>query len=138
MQNIFPPSLLAPQVTGHPQGLPGDRQPESAQTKIKPIADARNPEARLKDGLAPAKFWRAANGDPDPTANAAPPSIMQITISRMLDEQAPDPRSDAAPPRNNPLDQPPTNPRAYGDPTSAINQPTESKDARSSVLSTLP
>ena len=90
MQTNFPPTLTAPQVTGHPQGLPGEQPETRAQTKVQPIANARNPEARLNDGLEPTKFWRAAIGQPDPSTNAPPPSIMQITISRLLDAQNPD------------------------------------------------
>lgn len=85
------PLLTAPQVTGHPQGLPDPRAERSDRTRVKPIADARDPQARLKDGQAPTQFWRAVNGEPDLSTHTAPPSIMQITISRMLDEQAPKP-----------------------------------------------
>ncbi|WGW03797.1 hypothetical protein [Tropicibacter oceani] len=42
----------------------------------------------MSDGQPPAQFWRAANGEPDPNKHLAPPSIMQIKISQMLDEQA--------------------------------------------------
>ncbi|WP_420326240.1 hypothetical protein [Mameliella sp.] len=89
MQVTATPLLTAPQVTGHPQGLPDAPREPARETRVKPIADARDPEAGLREGLAPDKFWRAANGEPDPDANTAPPSIMQITISRMLAEQAP-------------------------------------------------
>ncbi|MBW4985847.1 hypothetical protein KZZ07_25215 [Mameliella sp. CS4] len=89
MQVTVTPLLTAPQVTGHPQGLPEVSRDPASETRVKPIADARDPEAGLREGQAPAKFWRAANGEPDPDANTAPPSIMQITISRMLEEQAP-------------------------------------------------
>lgn len=89
MQVTITPLLTAPQVTGHPQGLPEVSREPASETRVKPIADARDPEAGLREGQAPANFWRAANGEPDPDANTAPPSIMQITISRMLEEQAP-------------------------------------------------
>ena len=88
------PLLTAPQVTGHPHGLPEPSSDRGDRTRVTPIADARDPQARLKDGQVPTQFWRAVNGEPDPSNHTAPPSIMQITISRMLDEQAP--RQDAA------------------------------------------
>ncbi|WP_323770373.1 hypothetical protein [Antarctobacter sp.] len=145
MQVIIPPTHTAPQVTGHPQGLPGDQAKPDAQTKIKPIADARNPEARLNDGLAPTKFWRAANGEPDPSTNAPPPSIMQITISRMLDAQSADFGSREPPAETSErtetadADKPPK-PEPV---TSTVrpdndDQSAEPNDPRSSVLSTLP
>lgn len=87
MQVNVPTSKTTSQPTGQLQGLPDKRTASPEQAKVKPIADARNPEAELKEGLVPTKFWRAAIGKPDPSANAAPPSIMQITISRMLDAQ---------------------------------------------------
>jgi hypothetical protein len=89
MQVTATPLLTAPQLTGHPQGLPDVPRDPASETRVKPIADARDPEAGLREGQAPAKFWRAVNGEPDPDANTAPPSIMQIAISRMLEEQAP-------------------------------------------------
>jgi len=95
--------LSAPVTTGHPHGLPSDRQDPMEQTRIKPIADTRDPEARLREGQAPSKFWSAVQGEPDPSSHTAPPSIMQITISRMLDEQniqkSPEPDSTEAPPK---------------------------------------
>ncbi|MBY6116998.1 hypothetical protein KUW09_22055 [Mameliella alba] len=119
MQFTVSPLLTAPQVSGHPQGLPEVRPPNADPAKITPIADSRNPEAGLKDGKAPTKFWRAVNGEPDPATHAAPPSIMQITISQMLDEQSPDNRGDTAA-------------------DTAPDQVSGGKDARSSVFSTLP
>lgn len=147
MQVTKPPTLTAPQVTGHPQGLPGDRPAPDEQTKVKPIADARNPDARLNDGVAPTKFWSAANGKPDPDANTAPPSIMQITISRMLDEQSPrktapaptDVDADSAPPTDAPkATEADTGADMTMDAPAPDDQSDAPKDARKSVLSTLP
>lgn len=91
------PLLTAPQVTGHPHGLPDPQAGRGEPMRVKPIADARNPEARLKDGQAPTQFWRAVNGEPDPSTHTAPPSIMQITITRLLDAQAPRPEAPTEP-----------------------------------------
>ncbi|SNT33725.1 hypothetical protein [Antarctobacter heliothermus] len=145
MQTNFPPTLTAPQATGHPQGLPGEQKESHAQTKVQPIADARNPEARLNDGLAPTKFWRAANGQPDPSTNAPPPSIMQITISQLLDAQSPDSDNrESRPTTDAQTDESPPTPRPYVDSVTSRDSPAaddqtaESNDARRSVLSTLP
>lgn len=145
MQTNFPPTLTAPQVTGHPQGLPGEQPETRAQTKVQPIANARNPEARLNDGLEPTKFWRAAIGQPDPSTNAPPPSIMQITISRLLDAQNPDfdnPESDTT--TNAQTVESPPDSQLYvdkvtsGDGPATVDQSAEPNDARKSVFSTLP
>ncbi|WP_417206657.1 hypothetical protein [Antarctobacter sp.] len=149
MQVIIPPTHSAPQATGHPQGLPGDRTESNTQTKIKPIADARNPESRLNEGLAPTKFWRAANGEPDPSTNAPPPSIMQITISRMLDAQIPafgsreppaaaSERTEAESEAMGAANRPEPNPVTSTVSPATDDQSAEPNDSRSSVLSTLP
>lgn len=97
MQVQVAPLLTAPQVTGHPHGLPGAQPDPMEHTRVKPVADARDPEARMQEGQAPTKFWGAVIGEPDPASHTAPPSIMQITISRMLDEQNPAKRDQAEP-----------------------------------------
>ncbi|WP_143595895.1 hypothetical protein [Tropicibacter naphthalenivorans] len=58
------------------------------ETRVQPIADARDPEAPMREGQSAEKFWRSASGLPDPDSHMAPPSIMQIKISQMLDQQA--------------------------------------------------
>ncbi|MBE9639405.1 hypothetical protein [Salipiger mangrovisoli] len=40
------------------------------------------------EGQPPASFWRSLTGLPDPANHVAPPSIMQIRISALLEEQA--------------------------------------------------
>ena len=89
---------IAPQTTGHPYGLPENRAPVRRETRIEPVANARNPDAGFKDGKKPLQFWRSASGSVDPSTHIAPPSIMQIKISQMLSEQttpstADDPKS---------------------------------------------
>lgn len=80
---------LAPWSTGHPQGLPEAQKKSNKVIKVQAIEEARNPELSLNAGTAaPTDFWRKANGDPDPNAHNAPPSIMQIKITQMLEEQA--------------------------------------------------
>ncbi|MGP6088283.1 hypothetical protein [Antarctobacter jejuensis] len=118
MQFLVPPLLSAPQVTGHPQGLPRGRPDPLEQTRVKPISDARDPEARMKEGQSPTQFWSAVNGEPDPDNHTAPPSIMQITISRMLDEQISSHKAEAEVP---PLGE--AEPDADPDPAKDINTP---------------
>ncbi len=154
MQFLVPPLLSAPLVTGHPQGLPGDQPDPMEQTRVQPVSDARDPEARMKEGQSPTQFWAAVNGKPDPDNHTAPPSIMQITISRMLDEQNPARKREVeAPPVEEP--EPRFETRAATEPretrqaesgpdqpvavaTDSPDQPSETKEARSSVFSTLP
>lgn len=155
MLNIAPSHLLAPRSGGLSQ-MPSTAAPVE-ETPIKPIADARDPEARLREGQAPSQFWSAANGEPDPTSNIAPPSILQITISRLLDAQRPDPLVSAddtpdatdteapkisgdTPPSDDPrlnlhqTDRKPPDSQASDDLQSADG----ANDARNSVFSTLP
>ncbi|NDW57671.1 hypothetical protein G0P98_14290 [Yangia sp. PrR004] len=40
------------------------------------------------DGQPPASFWRSLTGMPDPSSHVAPPSIMQLRITALLEEQA--------------------------------------------------
>ena len=88
MQLAGPTLWTAPLATGHPLGLPGIQKPTPPHQRVQPTAQSRNPDATMSDGQPPAKFWRAASGEPDPATHLAPPSIMQIKISQMLDEQA--------------------------------------------------
>lgn len=79
---------IAPQTTGHPFGLPENRDPVRRETRVTPVAESRNPDAGFKDGKKPLQFWRSAGGAVDPETHIAPPSIMQIKISQLLNEQA--------------------------------------------------
>lgn len=88
MQIAGPSLWIAPLATGHPHGLPGVKRPEKQSTKVQPLDQSRNPDAALARHQAPENFWKAANGDPVPEDHIAPPTIMQLKISQMLDEQA--------------------------------------------------
>lgn len=82
------PTWYAPQTTGHPLGLP-EAQPRAAEkTRVVPITKRSDSNALSSEGRPPEQFWRATDGDSTPTDHVAPPSIMQIRISRMLEEQA--------------------------------------------------
>ena len=82
------PTWLAPVTTGHPLGLPEANRQAQEAPRVKPIQKRGDPDAALAEGRPPAQFWRGTRGEPDPADHVAPPSIMQIRISRMLDEQA--------------------------------------------------
>ncbi|MEQ5871061.1 hypothetical protein J4E08_14315 [Sagittula sp. NFXS13] len=77
----------APLATGHPLSLPGAPDTTRSVTKVQPILDARRPETQLGNATSPSGFWRAAQNKPDPTTHNPPPSIMQIKISQMLQDQ---------------------------------------------------
>jgi hypothetical protein len=80
--------MSAPQVTGHPFGLPAPKEPVADVQKVQPILDARHPETQLGNQNPPSEFWRLVQGEPDPLTHEGPPSIMQIKISQMLNDQA--------------------------------------------------
>ncbi|MBS0125360.1 hypothetical protein [Thetidibacter halocola] len=87
MKLVGIPAWYAPHSTGHPLGLPEPaRKPPSVT--VKPIAKRSDPDATLSDGKPPLQFWRSAGGEPDPATHVAPPTIMQLKISRMLEDQA--------------------------------------------------
>ncbi|MDA7426043.1 hypothetical protein [Thalassococcus lentus] len=82
------PQIAAPLTTGHPLGLP-----EAAQQKAQ---SSQVPSVQPSDGSA-SDPWRdhpsqhnAQQGDRDTEGQpkTAPPSIMQIKISQLLDAQA--------------------------------------------------
>lgn len=79
--------LSAPQVTGHPLGLPGAPDRKTSVTEVQPILDARRPETQLGRG-SPRTFYYAVQNKPDPATHNPPPSIMQIKISQILQDQA--------------------------------------------------
>jgi hypothetical protein len=87
MKLVGIPAWYAPHSTGHPLGLPEPARKPSPVT-VKPIAKRSDPDATLSDGKPPMQFWRSGSGDPDPATHVAPPTIMQIKISRMLADQA--------------------------------------------------
>lgn len=90
MQIAGPSLWIAPLATGHPHGLPGAKRPDKPTTKVQPLDQSRHPDAALARHHAPEHFWKAANGDPLPDEHIAPPTIMQLKISQMLNEQAQD------------------------------------------------
>ncbi|MEN9060329.1 hypothetical protein [Ponticoccus litoralis] len=80
-------SLSAPQGSGDPALSSGAGADSTERTKVLPVVGMRDPETQRSAG-PPAQFWRTLNGGPDPATHIAPPSIMQIKITQMLDEQA--------------------------------------------------
>lgn len=70
---------VAPLATGHPQGLPAAPDGPPAETRVQPVSEQ-------------AKAGTGSNDDPgsqrNPKAHTAPPSIVQIKISALLEQQA--------------------------------------------------
>jgi hypothetical protein len=129
MQITFSPLLSAPQSTGHPLGLPDAQQNLRIPIRVKPVVDAHSPDAQLTKGQSPVHFWRAVNGQPDPAAHIAPPSILQIAIDRLLDEQSPEasakPTLPGLPEAADPAQEStPTTDSPPPDPQSVVPQPT--------------
>ncbi|EPX85611.1 hypothetical protein [Salipiger mucosus] len=80
---------VAPLATGHPLGLPATQERTSPATRVQPAArEAAADNNPGTGGQPPGAARRDASGDPDPEPHSAPPSIMQIKITAMLEEQA--------------------------------------------------
>ncbi|WP_226621788.1 hypothetical protein [Alloyangia pacifica] len=93
MQLTGVPQVVAPLATGHPLGLPGAPVRTAEETKVQPVKESSTTGTdhsadHAAEGQPPAGFWRSLTGLPDPANHVAPPSIMQIRISALLEEQA--------------------------------------------------
>lgn len=89
MQMTGVSSAVAPLATGHPLGLPASPAGPAVETKVQPIAQqSRTGTDPDPGGEPPSNFWRGLTGLPDPSKHVAPPSIMQIRIAALLQEQA--------------------------------------------------
>ena len=93
MQLTGVPQVVAPLATGHPLGLPGAPVRTAEETKVQPVKEQSTTDTdhgadHGTDGQPPTGFWRSLTGLPDPANHVAPPSIMQIRISALLEEQA--------------------------------------------------
>lgn len=82
-----PTSWIAPLATGHPLGLPQDPRKNQHPQRVAAVPDGQL-SSTFDKGQTPASFWRMIAGKPDPASHVAPPSIMQLEISRLLDDQA--------------------------------------------------
>ncbi|MDU8911182.1 hypothetical protein [Aestuariicoccus sp. MJ-SS9] len=89
-------------------GLSPDRPTDAVHTEtpdaVKPVPETAETILETK---SPADFWRVPNGGTDPDTHTAPPSIMQLKILEILDQQQTVP-SGSAPPA--PKDSPPAAP----------------------------
>ena len=107
------PAAVAPFATGHPTGLPAAPTPPARETVVQP-ASRPLPAGPEPGGLPPSSFWRTLSGLPDPRNHSAPPSIMQLRITAILDEQVeqlreaePDSTADPTSPAPNNREDPP-------------------------------
>ncbi|MBN9890434.1 hypothetical protein [Salipiger abyssi] len=99
MQFTGVPPAVAPLATGHPLGLPAVPDGPARETKVQPVSEqARTGTDGETSGQPPADFWRGLTGLPNPAKHVAPPSIMQIKISAILEEQAERLTQDLRPP----------------------------------------
>lgn len=83
-----PTPWIAPLATGHPLGLPALQKQPQAQIKVQPAHAARGMGTMMSDRQPPPHSSPARRDTPDPATHVAPPTIMQIKISQMLDDQA--------------------------------------------------
>lgn len=82
-----PFTWAAPLATGHPLGLPRDPRKPAPQHRV-PATSQAHSSGDFPQGHPPAAYWRVLDGRPDPATHVAPPSIMQLKITQMLDAQA--------------------------------------------------
>lgn len=81
-----PITSLAPLATGHTVGLPEPTPKTPPHKRVSEPARAQTATG-FEQGQKPADFWRAATGQPNPQTHIAPPSLMQLRITQMLDNQ---------------------------------------------------
>ncbi len=79
----------SPLWTGQPFGPQAAQEQPNPDQWVPPITQARDPDAQLNHGQPPTRFWRLVGGGPDPATHIAPPSIVQIRITQLLNDQAP-------------------------------------------------
>ncbi len=96
MQITVAPPNFAPLSTGHPFGLPGANRPQDAQKRVTPVTQSNGSNTAQTQTRPPNLPMPRQNGSPDGEARVAPPSIMQIKISQILDAQASKRREEAA------------------------------------------
>ncbi|GGB24800.1 hypothetical protein [Allosediminivita pacifica] len=79
----------SPLWTGQPFGPQAAQEQPNPDQWVPPITQARDPDAQLNHGQPPTRFWRLVGGGPDPATHIAPPSIVQIRITQLLNDQVP-------------------------------------------------
>ncbi|MGY9050013.1 hypothetical protein P775_18825 [Puniceibacterium antarcticum] len=86
--SVLPP-WAAPISTGHPFGLPGTSDQTKSVTRVPTVSKQSSSDSGMMQEKSPSQFWRVVGGQPDPATHVAPPSIMQLKISALLEQQAP-------------------------------------------------
>lgn len=80
---------VAPLATGHPLSLPASPIKAAPETRVQPVSKQAKTGAEAgQDGQDRPAAQRQPGGDTVPVDRAAPPSIMQLKISALLQEQA--------------------------------------------------
>lgn len=81
------PALQAPQSTGHPASLPSVTQPAQAAIRVQAPAKGQGASgAQINNGQSEASPGKPPTKDGE--KDTAPPTILQIKINTMLQEQA--------------------------------------------------
>lgn len=88
MQPIGMIATHAPLATGHPFGLPEAKGEAPKATRIQPVVDLQKKDDMQSDRHVPQLPWFGSKDDKEPVERPAPPSLMQIKITQMLNEQA--------------------------------------------------
>lgn len=101
MNLTAPPAILAPQTTGHPNGLPDAAPPDKELGKVAGVSDDVDTQgANLRDSRED-KEGKSRDRENKDEAASAPPTVLQLKINEILKEQAealernqPDPKPD--------------------------------------------
>ncbi|WP_146585611.1 hypothetical protein [Puniceibacterium confluentis] len=102
MQFSVLPPWAAPLSTGHPFGLPDVNSRTKSVTHVPAVTQQSFGDTGSTQEKSPTRFWKPVGGKGDDQHHVAPPSIIQLKISEMLDRQAqrlsgPDGTQDAEP-----------------------------------------
>ena len=82
------PNWAAPVTTGHPFGLPESGMRTRSTARVPVVSEQSSSDTGFMQEKSPTRYWRAAGETPEPENHCPPPSILQLKISAMLDEQA--------------------------------------------------
>ncbi len=82
------PNWAAPVTTGHPFGLPEAGMRGKSTARVPTVSEQPSSDTGFMQEKSPTRYRRAAGEPPEPENHCPPPSILQLRISAMLEEQA--------------------------------------------------
>ncbi len=88
MQFSVLPNWAAPLSTGHSFGLPETGVQVKSVTRVAAVSKQSFSDTGMMQEKSPPPFSRPATGQRGASTNVAPPSIMQLKISELLNTQA--------------------------------------------------